>query len=148
MPSPYTDDPTGIPSGSWLIRRIAPPFVDWSVVDGAGHPRVTKEAVQFYDQARAQQAGCPAPALSIIVESLADDLEILKARYPGVGLARVRVDTIREGGSCGAQLWPTAEEAAHAIVFRIDGGNRPSDGSRKRWAAELTANWLVPPPRP
>ena len=145
--SPYIDDLESIPPGSLVIRRISTQWVDWETLDDGGRPRVTKEAVQFYDQVRAEQAGCPAPALSVIVEQRADPIEDLIARYTGFGLARVSVDIIREGGACGIQLWPVDDEPAHAVVFRIDGGARPSDGTRKRIAKAMTEGWIHLPPR-
>ena len=108
---------------------------------------MTKEAVQFYDQLRAEQAGCPGPALSVIVEHRAASLADLEEKYAGFGLARLGVDLVREQGACGLQLWPTDDEPAHALIFRVDGGNRPSDGTRKRWAQALTDGWLILPAR-
>lgn len=148
MSSHYTDDLAGIPPGSFLIRRISAQQADWSVLDDRGRPRVTKEAVQFYDQIRAERAGCPGPALSMIAEHLVGDLAALEARSAKYGLARISANSIRQDKVCGIQLWTTEEEPAHVVVFRLDGGNKPSDRTRKTWAAELTLGWIVPPPNP
>ena len=147
MSSPYLDDTNGIPPGSFILRRISAQWVDWETLNDRGQPRVTKEAVQFYDQQRAEQAGCPGPALSVVVEHLAASPADLAEKYAGFGLARLSVDLVRENGVCGVQLWPTDDESAHAVIFRVDGGNRPSDGTRKRWAQALTDGWLCLPPR-
>ena len=145
--SPYTDDIEAIPPGSILVRRISTQQVDWATLDDDGRPRVTKEAVQFYDLKRALMVGCPGPALSVIALHMAPDLETLVARYtPAFGLARLPVDAVRSS-QCGVQLWPLDEEPAHAVVFRLDGGSRPSDGVRKQWAEQLSAGWIRLPPQ-
>ena len=146
MSSPYNDDIVGIPAGSFIIRRISAQWVDWETLNDLGQPRVTKEAVQFYDQQRAMQAGCPGPALSVVLEHLAGPLPDLSKKYAAFGLAKVGVDLVRENGVCGVQPWPTVDEPAHALIFRVDGGNRPSDGTRKRWARALTEGWICLPP--
>lgn len=148
MLSHYTDDLVGIPPGSFLIRKVSTQHVNWNVLDALGRPRVTKEAVQFYNQDRADRVGCPGPALSMIAEHLTGDFAMLAARNTEYGLARISANSIRQDNVCGIQLWATIEEPAHVVVFRLDGGNRPSDSSRKTWAAELTLGWLVPPPKP
>lgn len=143
MPSsPYTDDLEGVPPGSMLIRLISPHFVDWA----GGSPTLTTQAVQFYDQARAEKAGCPAPGLSVIVERLATTRDQLLERYSGYGLARLPVDVVR-ASECGVQLWPTDDEPAHAVVFRLDGGPSLPGSARKRWRDALSTNWLATPPR-
>lgn len=147
--SPYEDDPVGVPPGTRLLRRINPKFCDWVALDAAGNPRVTRQAVQFYTEEMAARVGCPGPALSVIVESLADPLEVLRGRYAGDGLASVTADVIRgDAGERGIQLWPTAEEPAHAVVFRADGGKDLPASVKKRLAEHLSKNWIAPPERP
>ena len=146
--SPYNDDPIGIPPGAFLIRRVNPRFCDWNALDAEGNPRVTSQAVQFYTAAMAAGFGCPGPALSVIVESRADPIEILVERYAGDGLARMTADVIRgAGGKRGIQLWPTEEEPAHAVVFRVDGGRDLPRKVKKRLAEHLSENWIAPPRR-
>ena len=145
---PYDDDPIGIPPGARLIRRVNPRFCDWNALDDAGNPRVTRQAVQFDTKKRAAKFGCPGPALSVIVESLADPTKVLAERYAGDGLARVTADVIRGAdGKRGIQLWPMPEEPAHAVVFRVDGGRDLPAGVKKRLAEHLSENWIVPPRR-
>lgn len=147
--SPYEDDPVGVPPGTRLLRRINPKFCDWEALDAAGNPRVTRQAVQFYTEEMAARVGCPGPALSVIVESLADPLEVLRRRYAGDGLASVTTDVIRgDAGERGIQLWPTPEEPAHAVVFRVDGGKDLPASVKKRLAEHLSKNWIAPPERP
>lgn len=147
--SPYEDDPDGVPPGARLLRRVNPRFCDWHTLDSAGNPRVTRQAVQFYTEEMAAKVGCPGPALSVIVELLADPIEVLAERYPGDGLACVTADVIRgDVGERGIQLWPTPEEPAHAVVFRVDGGRDLPASVKKRLAEELSGNWIAPPERP
>ena len=147
--SPYEDDPVRVPPGTRLLRRINPKFCDWEALDAAGNPRVTRQAVQFYNEEMAARVGCPGPALSVIVESLADPLEVLRGRYAGDGLASVTADVIRgDAGERGIQLWPTPEESAHAVVFRVDGGKDLPASVKKRLAEHLSKNWIAPPERP
>lgn len=146
--SPYDDDPIRIPPDARLIRRVNPRFCDWNALDVAGNPRVTRQAVQFYTKNMAARFGCPGPALSVIVESLADPIHILAERYAGDGLARVTADVIRGAdGKRGVHLWPMPEESAHAVVFRTDGGRDLLAGVKKRLAEHLSENWIVPPRR-
>ena len=146
--SPYSDDPVGIPPGAPLLRRVNPRFCDWNALDAALNPRVTRQAVQFYTQEMAVKVGCPGPALSVIVESLADPIEVLLDRYTGDGLARVTADVILgDSGEYGIQLWPTLDEPAHAVVFRVDGGRDLPKGVKKRLAEHLSKNWVAPPRR-
>lgn len=147
--SPYEDDPVKIPPGSRLLRRVNPRFCDWNAFDAAGNPRVTRQAVQFYTQEMAAKVGCPGPALSVIVELLADPIETLRDRYAGDGLAYLNADTIRgESGERGIQLWSTPEEPAHAVVFRVDGGQDLPKSVKRQLAEHLSKNWVVPPKRP
>ena len=146
--SPYEDDPVGIPPGARLLRRVNPRFCDWNALDAAGNPRVTAQAVQFYTAEMAAKVGCPGPALSVIAESLADPIEALRDRYAGDGLAYLTADVIRgDSGERGIQLWPTLEEPAHAVVFRVDGGRDLPRSVKRRLAEHLSRNWVVPPPR-
>jgi hypothetical protein len=140
--TPYQDDPAGVPPGSMLIRLVSPHFVDWA----DGSPTLTTQAVQFYDQVRAEKAGCPAPALSVIVERLVSDRHALVARYAAFGLAALSVDVVRTS-ECGVQLWPTDDEPAHAVVFRKDGGATLSGSARKTWRDALNDGWIAHPPR-
>ena len=145
---PYEDDPVGIPPSARLLRRVNPRFCDWNALDTVGNPRVTRQAVQFYTEEMAAKVGCPGPALSVIVESLADPIEVLRERYAGDGLARVTAEVIRgDAGERGIQLWPTPEEPAHAVVFRADGGKDLPSSVKKRLAEHLSKNWVVPPSR-
>lgn len=147
--SPYEDDPVGVPSVARLLRRVNPRFCDWDTLDAEGNPRVTRQAVQFYTQDMAARVGCPGPALSVIVESLADSIEVLLDRYEGDGLAYITADVIRgDSGERGIQLWPTPEEPAHAVVFRIDGGRDLPKSVKQRLAEHLTMNWAAPPRTP
>ena len=144
--SPYRDDPVGIPPGAPLLRRVNPRFCDWNALDAARNPRVTRQAVQFYTHEMAARVGCPGPALSVLVESLADPIEVLLDRCVGDGLARVTADVIRgDSGEYGIQLWPTLDEPAHAVVFRVDGGRDLPKGVKKRLAEHLSKNWVAPP---
>ena len=144
--SPYEDDPVGIPPGARLLRRVNPRFCAWDALDAAGNPRVTRQAVQFYTEDMAAKVGCPGPALSVIVESLADPIEVLVERYAGDGLARLTANVIRgDAGEHGIQLWPTPEEPAHAVVFRVDGGRDLSKSVKRRLAEHLSKNWVTPP---
>ena len=93
----------------------------------------------------AAKVGCPGPALSVIVESLADPIEVLIDRYAGDGLASVTADVIRGDSEYGIQLWPTLEEPAHAVVFRVDGGRDLPKSVKRRLAAHLSQNWVTPP---
>ena len=146
--SPYEDDPTGIPPGARLLRRVNPKFCDWNALDAAGNPRVTRQAVQFYTEEMAARVGCSGPALSVIVESLADPIEVLIDRYAGDGFACITADVIRgDSGECGIQLWPTLEEPAHAVVFRVDGGRDLPKSVKRRLAEHLSQNWVTPPQR-
>ncbi len=146
--SPYEDDPVGIPPGARLLRRVNPKFCDWNALDAAGNPRVTRQAVQFYTEEMAARVGCPGPALSVIVESLADPIEVLINRYAGDGLACIAADVIRgDSGECGIQLWPTLEEPAHAVVFRVDGSRDLPKSVKRRLAEHLSQNWVTPPQR-
>ncbi|MCY3619889.1 MAG: hypothetical protein OXG66_19610 [Acidimicrobiaceae bacterium] len=107
---------------------------------------MTRQAVQFYTEEMAAQVGCPGPALSVIVESLADPIEVLLDRYTGDGLAHITADVIRgESGEYGIQLWPTLEEPAHAVVFRVDGGRDLPKGVKRRLAEHLSENWIARP---
>lgn len=109
---------------------------------------MTSQAVQFYPEKMAVRFGCPGPALSVIVESLADPIKVLVERYAGDGLASVTADVVRgAGGKRGIQLWPMPEEPAHAVVFRVDGGRDLPRKVRKRLAEHLSVNWIVPPRR-
>lgn len=146
--SHYQDDLHRIPNDAQLIRQINPRFCDWGTLDYNGNPRVTSQAVQFYTPKMAVQVGCPGPALSVIVEHLADPLPSLTRRYQTYGLARLEAQLIRNTGALGIQLWPTDREPAHAVVFRIDGGNRLSEGAKSKLAKHLSSNWISPPPRP
>ncbi len=144
--SPHEDDPVGIPPGARLLRRVNPRFCDWDTCDDASNPRITRQAVQFYTPEMAVKVDCPGPALSVIVESLADPIAVLSERYEGDGLARVTADVIRgAAGECGIQLWPTSQEPAHAVVFRLDGGRDLTASFKKRLAGHLTKNWVVRP---
>ena len=146
--SPYDDDPIGIPPGARLIRRVNPRFCDWNALDAEGNPRVTSQAVQFYPEKMAARFGCPGPALSVIVESLAEPIKVLVDRYAGDGLARLTADVIRgPDGKRGIQLWPMPEEPAHAVVFRVDGGRDLPRKVKKRLAEHLSENWIKPPTR-
>lgn len=148
MSSHYEDDPVGIPPGSFLIRSISSQWVKWENGDDQGRPRVTSEAVQFYDLKRATRVDCPSPALSVIIQHLADSLDVLAKRYHPNGLARISADSIRAGDSCGIQLWKTEKEPAHAVVFRLDDSPKLPKSTRRQWAGELTMGWLVLPPKP
>lgn len=146
--SPYKDDPVGIPPDASLLRRVNPRFCDWDALDAAENPRVTRQAVQFYTEEMAAKVGCPGPALSVIVESLADPIEVLLDRYAGDGLAHITADAIRgDSGQYGIQLWPTLEEPAHAVVFRVDGGRDLPKSVKRRLAEHLSQNWVTPPQR-
>jgi len=147
--SPYVDDPVGVPPRARLIRRVNPRFCDWRTLDAEGNPRVTRQAVQFYTEAMAARVGCPGPALSVIVESLADPPEMLRGRCAGDGLASITAAVVRgDAGERGIQLWPTPEEPAHAVVFRVDGGKDLPASVKKRLAEHLSKNWIAPPERP
>lgn len=146
--SPYQDDLHTIPNNARLIRQINPRFCEWETLDYGGNPRVTSQAVQFYTPKMAMQVGCPGPAFSVIVEHLADPLPELTLRYQTYGLARLDAQLIRDTGALGIQLWPTAIEPAHAVVFRIDGGHRLSDSAKRTLAKNLSSNWIKLPPRP
>jgi len=146
--SPYEDDPVGILPTARLLRRINPRFCDWNTLDAEGNPRVTRQAVQFYTEEMAARVGCPGPALSVIVKSLADPIEVLEERYAGDGLACVTADVIRgDAGERGIQLWPTIDEPAHAVVFRTDGGRDLPKSVKQRLAENLSKNWVTPPRR-
>ncbi|MXW96113.1 MAG: hypothetical protein F4110_05265 [Acidimicrobiaceae bacterium] len=109
---------------------------------------MTRQAVQFYTEEMAARVGCPGPALSVIVESLADPLEVLRGRYAGDGLASITADVIRgEASERGIQLWPTPWEPAHAVVFRTDGGRDLPKSVKQRLAEHLSKNWVTPPRR-
>lgn len=104
--------------------------------------------MRFYPKEMAARFGCPGPALSVILESLADPIEVLVERHAGEGLARVTADVMRgAGGKRGVQLWPMPEEPAHAVVFRLDGGRDLPRKVNKRLAEHLSENWIVPPRR-
>ena len=110
---------------------------------------MTGQAVQFYTEEMAAKVGCPGPALSVIVELLADPIKALSDRYAGDGLAYLTANVIRgDSGERGIQLWPTPEEPAHAVVFRVDGGRDLPRSVKKRLAEHLSKNWVAPPKRP
>ncbi len=146
-PSPYRDDLDSITAQCRLIRRINRHFCAWNSLDSKGNPRVTSQAVQFYTQDMAEKLGCPGPALSVIVESIADPISVLINRYQGDGLAFLNAGVVRGDGERGIQLWPTDEEPAHAVVFRTDGGKDLSRGVKKQFAEHLSRNWIVTPVR-
>lgn len=148
MKSPYQDDLNAIPNNAQLIRRINSRFCDWETLDRNDNPRITSQAVQFYTPKMAKQVGCPAPALSVIVEHLAAPIHVLATRYQTYGLARCEAQLIRGTGALGIQLWPTPGEPAHAVIFRIDGGNRLFDSIRHKLTEHFSDNWIKPPPYP
>lgn len=149
-PRPYRDDLDRIPRGSQLIRRISAQWVDWAELDAAGNPHVTSQAMQLLDAQRAARLGCPGPGMSLIVVALADPLDVLIQRYDvanGEGLAYIDEAAIRCSGQLGIDLWPTADEPAHAVVFRFD-GQKKMPGSVKTALAEYARAHLIVPPRP
>ena len=147
MSSPYHDDLVGVPPGTWLIRRIRSKCCEWEHMDASGHPRITREAVQFYREKEALASGFPGPGMSFFDEVALPSIEGLFGRYPENGFARIDVDVIRLCQKLGAQAWPTAKNPEHIVVFRLDGGNRIQKGEATRIAEELTGNWMRLPPQ-
>lgn len=70
--------------------------------------------------------------MSVIVEHLADPIDVLAQRYAGEGLAYLDADLVRgDDNERGIQPWQRDDELAHAVVFRTDGGriSRGASGS-------------------
>jgi hypothetical protein len=87
--------------------------------------------------------------MSVIVESLAVSPAELVEKYAEDGLAFLDVDLVREQAiRNGLQLWPTDEESAHALIFRVDGGKDLSGSTMRQLSEHLTDNWLSMPRAP
>lgn len=144
---PYQDDFKRIPAGARLIRRISPEWVQWDKLDANGNPYVKSQAMQMLDETRAAKFGCPGPGMSVIVELLADPIPTLIDRYHranGEGLAYLEERLIRSG-ELGIAHWPTADEPAHGVVFRFDGGKKIPGRVKTALAAQAWSHFIVPP---
>lgn len=87
--------------------------------------------------------------MSVIVEALADPIDVLIDRYHvknGEGLAYIDESLIRSD-ALGIDLWPTHEETAHAIVFRLDGGKNMPGALKTALAAYARRHFIVRPRR-
>lgn len=105
--------------------------------------------MQLLDAARAAQFGCPGPGMSVIVEQLAGDLDTLVHRYhveKGDGLAYIEESLVRSD-QLGIDFWPTADEPAHAVVFRFDGGKKMPGAVKTALAEYARRHFIVHPYR-
>lgn len=149
---PYVDDLENVPAGSLLVRRFPTAFADWprdddGVIDLTRKPRLTKQAFQLLDKDQAARFDCPGPGMSLIVLDLTSPQE-LQVRYAGEGLAIVHADTIRGAEGFGIDFRPTAQEDAHAVAFREDGGRNVPKGLARTLAEQASQRILQLPPPP
>lgn len=143
----YRDDLDNVPRGIRLIRRISPYFVEWDDLDADGNPYIKSQAMQLLDAVRAAAFGCPGPGMSVIVELLADPLDVLIERYNvgnGDGLAYIEESMVRSE-QLGIDFWPTPEEPAHAVVFRHDGGKNMPGSVKTALATYARSHFIVHP---
>lgn len=145
----YVDRPGQIGDEELVYRRVRPKGVDWTKLDGGGNPKINKNVFSDAPWEEAQRLGCPGRAMSVSVHSILiaynlDPKEYLLQGWPDYGLAQMRVGDLRAQGDQGVQLWPTADDVSHAVVFTLRAGaskRKPGQEDRTRNAAV----WVVLP---
>lgn len=99
------DDPAGVPSDTFLYRRIRP---EWYVADGTGGHRASSAAFQ-------DLRGSLSVALGVVLECHNRPPEDVVANFPGYGLYRLSVGFVR-GLGLGVIRDPTEDEPWHGSV--------------------------------
>lgn len=141
--SVYEDDPT-VPDDELLYRLILPSNTSY---DGAGQAvRAATNAFQDYPEDRLEDAGVPAVAVSVFLDSVmkvnGTTVEHLLARREGrYGIASVTAGQARKQGQ-GIVRWPTEQDPEHGMIFSLTGPKK-SNGQSKRLAK--ASDIVVPP---
>lgn len=133
--------------GELLYRLILPSN---TVYDGVHTVRAATNAFQDYPENRLQDAGVPAVAVSIFLDSVMqaagttiDDL--LARRGGSYGVATVTAGCVRAEGQ-GVVRWPTKLDPEHGMIFSLSGAKK-SNGQSKR-IAKASRILALPPPAP
>ena len=151
----FVDDATTIPDDAVVFRRIHPDFIDWSVIDDLGRPRLTSQGFQDYpaDMARAE-FGLPGACMSVGVEAVlvshghgpSKMLEDYDDRY---GVARLRAGDLRtltrdDGATIaqGVMPNPTPAEPWHSVVFSQHAEKKNKTVQKKICQVAV---WEIPP---
>jgi len=120
----YVDQIAAIPDDALLYRRAIPRFIDWSVLDETGAPRLTSGCFQYLSEEEARKRGYSGPAMSIGLGPVLADLghspmEMLEGFEPTYGLAVLRAGAVREKHQ-GIFARPTPQEPWHGVIFCSD----------------------------
>ncbi len=155
MTKPFADDSIGVPDEMVLFRRV-----DWDRVGGPDRvapgetPLLTRNCFTDYPRELARQKGYPDACMSVgadpVLRSHGYRPEKMLENYAGYGLAEIRAGDLRQltrlnGDPCpqGVMLWPTPEEAWHAVVFELDPASRPRKKGVQAQIA-VVARWTIP----
>jgi len=154
----FVDDVVAVPDDAVVFRRVFPDFVDWSVVDDAGRPRLTGGAFQDYSESVARERyGLPGACMSVGVAAILSASheapeKMLEGYSSEYGLARLRAGDLRtlskadeSSAAQGVMLNATDAEPWHAVVF-----SKVSTKKNKTIQAAIAAVavWEIVPDRP
>lgn len=149
-PRDLQDDPT-ISGEVRLLRQVNPKrqasAVDWSTLDGNGHPRIRGGAFQRASMKAAARYGYPERTLSLFVEAAVvqeyGSVEGWAAtQRPGWGVARITAAQVRTAGEYLLERDDLDGLIGHTVAWAGGSGAR-ADSAQKTLADQAT--WVVPP---
>ncbi len=153
MPIAVFADDLRIPDDSFVYRRV-----DWDRIGGRQActngeiGKLSGNAFTDYPEEKAQAMGYPGPcmsvALGVVLLDRGDPPAKVIEKYPGYGLARIRVADLRrlqrlDESPCpqGVMASPTDAEPWHGVVFDCEPGMRKK---AVRAAIARVAEWEIP----